>query len=43
MTIRSTADASEFAPFYAGYIGKVPDERPASTMLEEQIGAASRS
>jgi uncharacterized damage-inducible protein DinB len=36
MTI-NRPDASEFAPFYAGYIGKVPDSGPV-TMLEEQIG-----
>ena len=30
-------DASEFASFYAGYIGKVPDSGPVK-MLEEQIG-----
>ena len=29
-------DASEFAPFYAGYIGKVPDSGPVKA-LEEQI------
>ena len=36
MTI-NRPDASEFAPFYAGYIGKVPDSGPV-TLLEEQIG-----
>lgn len=30
-------EASEFAPFYAGYIGKVPDSGPVK-LLEEQIG-----
>lgn len=30
-------DQSEFAPFYAGYIGKVPDSGPVK-LLEEQIG-----
>jgi hypothetical protein len=36
MTIKRP-DQSEFAPFYAGYIGKVPDNGPVP-MLEEQIG-----
>jgi uncharacterized damage-inducible protein DinB len=36
MTI-NRPDASEFAPFYAGYIGKVPDSGPVK-LLEEQIG-----
>jgi hypothetical protein len=36
MTI-NRPDASEFATFYAGYIGKVPDSGPV-TLLEEQIG-----
>src|SRR5262245_13411871 len=36
MTI-TRPDASEFASFYAGYIGKVPDSGPVK-MLEEQIG-----
>ena len=36
MTI-NRPDASEFATFYAGYIGKVPDSGPV-TMLEQQIG-----
>ena len=36
MTI-NRPDTSEFAPFYAGYIGKVPDSGPV-TMLEQQIG-----
>lgn len=31
-------DQSEFASFYAGYIGKVPDSGPAG-LLKEQIGA----
>jgi hypothetical protein len=30
-------DQSEFAPFYAGYIGKVPDSGPGP-MLKDQIG-----
>jgi uncharacterized damage-inducible protein DinB len=30
-------DQSEFAPFYAGYIGKVPDSGPRP-LLQEQIG-----
>lgn len=37
MTI-SRPDQSEFAPFYAGYISKVPDSGPAA-LLKEQIGA----
>src|SRR4029450_2513967 len=36
MTI-NRPDASEFAPFYAGYIAKVPDSGPVK-LLEEQIG-----
>jgi uncharacterized damage-inducible protein DinB len=36
MTIKRP-DQSEFAPFYAGYIGKVPDSGPA-VLLKEQIG-----
>ena len=36
MTI-NRPDPSEFASFYAGYIGKVPDSGPAR-LLEEQIG-----
>jgi uncharacterized damage-inducible protein DinB len=28
-------DQSEFAPFYAGYIGKVPDSGPAPLMREQ--------
>ena len=35
MTI-NRPDTSEFATFYAGYIGKVPDSGPAK-LLEEQI------
>jgi uncharacterized damage-inducible protein DinB len=35
MTI-NRPDASEFAPFYAGYVGKVPDSGPVK-VLEEQI------
>jgi len=34
-------DQSEFAPFYAGYIGKVPDSGPAP-LLNEQIGQLER-
>jgi len=30
-------DQSEFAPFYAGYVGKVPDSGPAA-LMKEQIG-----
>ncbi len=37
MTTIDRPDASEFAPFYAGYIGKVPDSGPVE-LLEEQIG-----
>ena len=36
MTIKRP-DQSEFAPFYAGYIGKVPDSGPAS-LMNTQIG-----
>lgn len=36
MTI-TRPDASEFASFYAGYIGKVPDSGPVG-LLTEQIG-----
>jgi hypothetical protein len=36
MTI-NRPDPSEFASFYAGYIGKVPDSGPEK-LLEEQIG-----
>jgi len=36
MTI-NRPDASEFAAFFAGYIGKVPDSGPVK-LLEEQIG-----
>lgn len=36
MTI-NRPDPSEFATFYAGYIGKVPDSGPLK-LLEEQIG-----
>jgi hypothetical protein len=35
MTI-SRPDQSEYAPFYAGYVGKVPDTGPAR-LLEDQI------
>jgi DinB superfamily len=31
-------DASEYAPFYAGYVGKVPDTGPMP-LLESQLGA----
>lgn len=34
--ITTPPDQSEFAPFYAGYIGKVPDSGPRR-MLQEQI------
>ena len=30
-------DQSEFAPFYAGYIGKVPDSGPGP-LMKDQIG-----
>ena len=40
MTITRPA-ASEFASFYAGYIGKVPDSGPAS-LLKDQIGQLER-
>ncbi len=30
-------DPSEFAPFYAGYIGKVPDSGPAP-LMKDQLG-----
>ena len=36
MTI-NRPDASEFAPFYAGYVGRVPDSGPAAE-LKRQIG-----
>jgi len=36
MTIKRP-DQSEFAPFYAGYIGKVPDSGPAP-LMKVQIG-----
>jgi uncharacterized damage-inducible protein DinB len=36
MTI-NRPDPSEFAPFYAGYIGKVPDSGPGP-LLNDQIG-----
>jgi uncharacterized damage-inducible protein DinB len=36
MTIKRP-DQSEFAPFYAGYIGKVPDSGPLP-LMKEQIG-----
>jgi uncharacterized damage-inducible protein DinB len=35
--ITKRPDQSEFAPFYAGYIAKVPDSGPVK-LLEEQIG-----
>ena len=34
-------DQSEFAPFYAGYIGKVPDSGPAP-LMREQIGTLEK-
>jgi hypothetical protein len=34
-------DASEFAPFYAGYVGTVPDSGPAAE-LKGQIGALEK-
>ena len=34
-------DQSEFAPFYAGYIGKVPDSGPAP-LMREQIAALEK-
>jgi len=40
MTI-NRPDASEFAPFYAGYVGKVPDSGPAAE-LSGQIGALEK-
>ena len=40
MTI-NRPDASEFAPFYAGYVGKVPDSGPAAE-LKGQISALEK-
>lgn len=40
MTIKRP-DQSEFAPFYAGYIGKVPDSGPLP-LLQQQIGELER-
>jgi uncharacterized damage-inducible protein DinB len=40
MTI-NRPDASEFAPFYAGYVGKVPDSGPVGE-LTRQIGALEK-
>jgi uncharacterized damage-inducible protein DinB len=40
MTI-NRPDPSEFASFYAGYIGKVPDSGPAA-LLKEQIGTLEK-
>ena len=40
MTI-SRPDHSEFAAFYAGYVGKVPDSGPV-TLLQEQIARFER-
>ena len=40
MTI-NRPDASEFAPFYAGYVGKVPDSGPAAE-LKDQISALEK-
>ena len=34
-------DASEFAPFYAGYVGKVPDSGPAAE-LHRQLGVLEK-
>ena len=34
-------DQSEFAPFYAGYIGKVPDSGPGP-LMQQQIGELER-
>lgn len=36
MTI-TRPDQSEFAPFYAGYVGKVPDSGPAPLMKEQIV------
>jgi uncharacterized damage-inducible protein DinB len=40
MTI-NRPDASEFAPFYAGYVGKVPDSGPAAE-LKDQISTLEK-
>ena len=40
MTI-NRPDASEFAPFYAGYVGKVPDSGPAAE-LKGQVAALEK-
>jgi uncharacterized damage-inducible protein DinB len=40
MTIKRP-DQSEFAPFYAGYVGKVPDSGPVA-LLTAQIGALEK-
>ena len=40
MTI-NRPEASEFAPFYAGYVGKVPDSGPVGE-LQRQIGALEK-
>jgi uncharacterized damage-inducible protein DinB len=40
MTIKRP-DQSEFAPFYAGYIGKVPDSGPMP-LMKEQIGTLEK-
>ena len=40
MTI-NRPDAAEFAPFYAGYVGKVPDSGPAAE-LKQQISALEK-
>ena len=40
MTI-NRPDAAEFAPFYAGYVGKVPDSGP-SAELKQQISALEK-
>lgn len=41
MTTITRPDQSEFASFYAGYIGKVPDSGPVE-MLTAQIGALEK-
>src|SRR6476620_8936202 len=40
MTI-NRPDPSEFASFYAGYIGKVPDSGPGA-LMQDQIGALEK-
>jgi len=34
-------DPSEFAPFYAGYVGKVPDSGPGP-LMQDQLGALEK-